>query len=119
MSDKKSPFDPPAPEPTKPLQVAGAVGLAAAAVAVDVATGGWLSFLGMIDGPAEARKSTPAPIVVEGTAAVNRDDRGHAQCTRCSVYVAYDSMSFNEDGYFCSECAAALVARASDSLDPA
>lgn len=53
-----------------------------------------------------------APVVVVDTAAPIAGECGNApcnmECTRCGDLVAYESMSLNEDGYFCAWCTAAL-----------
>lgn len=118
MSTPKGPFDPPAPEPVSALEVVGGVALTIGVVAANEATGGLLSLL--VDAPALlvgalARHDEPPSaecVVIADTAAPIAGERGNApcnmECTRCGELVTYESMSLNEDGYFCSWCAAAL-----------
>ena len=44
------------------------------------------------------------------TSAARIDERGDVECTRCSSFVAYDSMSLDEDGAFCAACVERLAA---------
>ena len=39
-----------------------------------------------------------------------RSVAGDVECTRCSSFVAYDSMSLDEDGAFCAACVERLTA---------
>ena len=117
LSATKSPFDPPAPEPVSPIEIVGGMAFLAGIAIVDVATGGLLSLLDVVPSPQGAAFGGGAPasgVITTGTATLNKDGCGNVQCTRCSVYVAYQSMSLNEHGYFCSRCTAALVASAAE-----
>ena len=46
------------------------------------------------------------------TSAPERDERGFVECTHCSAFVPYVSMSLNEDGNFCRICAARMTTNA-------
>ena len=116
MGDKpETSFDPPRPPEQSVVEtvavVAGGVAAIGALVMADVATGGLLGALGGIPGGGDSTR----PIDVE---ALERAIPGLAQtappqftadqrvvCTGCAAAVRFDSMSLNEDGYFCARCA--------------
>jgi hypothetical protein len=118
LNRKKLPFESPPPQSPTAGEIAttvagGIVVLAAAAVLKP-----FVSIFGVADLflPAEppppfdverALRQVGAPL--EGPP---RDERGFVECTRCSAFVPYASMSLNEEGYFCRVCAAALTQQA-------
>lgn len=107
----RKPFEPPRPTLVSPLVIAGGMALLALAVVIDRLSGGLLGTLLLI--PTPSGKPAPAPDAkLAGTTGPASDSRGNARCTRCGQFVAYSSMSLDEDGYFCPPCAAAIVAAA-------
>lgn len=115
LSATKSPFDPPTPEPVSPIEVIGGIALVAGIVVVDTATGGLLSFLDAVPAPRQQDAARTRAVIIPGMTSAPKQDRcGNVQCSRCSVYVAYQSMSLSEHGYFCSRCAATIAASAAE-----
>lgn len=110
---KKLPFDAPTPEPPSTAEVIGTAAAAVGVIAADVATGGLLSTLASIPAPSSDDNKpvdiTPLLATIADTSAPARDADGNAACSRCNAYVAYETMSLNEQGYFCAACAATLT----------
>lgn len=120
----KLPFEP--PTPTKPtvaetatLIVAG-VGVMAVLIAIHPVL--VLAKLAVLPFWLFRDRSEPEPpfdveraLIVSGAADTRtptRDEHGDVECTRCSAFVPYASMSLNEEGCFCRYCATATTQRA-------
>jgi hypothetical protein len=117
-------FDPPVPPKERAIVVvARTAGLTALAIAwlilrmtwlyvVVLAVGALVALVRHAQGyrPVRRRRGDPPPFVVPPdlhlTAAPEVVDGGVA-CCGCDAVVPFDSMSINEDGYFCRACARA------------
>jgi hypothetical protein len=111
LKQPRHPFEAPTPT-TSTAETVGVLAVAGGLLAADMATGGLLSALASIPAPADDDKPVDlAPLLatIADTAPPVDDGEGNVQCTRCTHLVPYETMSLNEDGYFCERCAAAVV----------
>lgn len=111
------PFEPPYPEnSSSPIDAAGALALGFGALALAAFAHPVVYILGSLPWRSQPARFDPDAALREAgalhTSAARVDEHGDVECMRCSDFVAYDSMSLNEDGAFCARCVERLTAAA-------
>jgi hypothetical protein len=112
------PFESPAPEPTPVVDTVAAIAGSAAVVALVLAVpivGDLLSLASLpsLPGGDDGADGFDVDAALRASNAdvppPPRDERGFVECTKCSAFVPYGSMSLDESGYFCRYCAESMT----------
>jgi hypothetical protein len=103
------PFEPPRPEGVSAGEMVAGTASLLGIVVLDTLTGGLLTALTAIPDCGGARAPAAAPGPSTALPVSQQRPDGLVTCTRCAAAVPYESMSLNQDGYFCGACAAAMT----------